>query len=171
MVDPVSTVVAGNAAVSAVSTGWSFAKAFAGSEPNSAILAKLEGYASSNGLCGPTTGPVCADSPLLECLYRTLVGPGDRCAVGNYVFYTKRNLGKSAALRIFCRKTLKKAGSNRSPGSRPSYVSYLHTPSSHSINWSKLHDARWCVKMLVFVSFIEHHSHHDCNYHPIIAFR
>lgn len=81
MVDPVTTVVAGNAAVSAVSTEWSLAKAFAGSEPNSVILTKLMGYASNNGLYGATAGPVCADSPLLGCLCRTLVGPEDRCAV------------------------------------------------------------------------------------------
>lgn len=101
-------VTAGNAALSAVTTGWNLTKAFAGSEPDSAVLARLLDYARKNGLYGATTGgPVSADSPLLQCLYRTFEAGPDRCAVGNYVFYTKRNLGKSAALRIFCRKTLK----------------------------------------------------------------
>eukprot|EP00978_Attheya_sp_CCMP212_P023684 scaffold73024_cov61-Attheya_sp.AAC.5 len=91
MVDPATAVVVvvGKAAVSAANNGWSFAKAFDGAEPNSAILAKVLGYASSNGLYGGAApGPICADSPLVGCLYRTLVGPTDRSVRQATTYFT-----------------------------------------------------------------------------------
>jgi len=136
-------VVAGKAAVSGVSTGWSLSKAFAGAEPDSVILAKLLGHARNNGLCGAATGPASADSPLLGCLCRTFVGPTDQCAVGNCVFYTERNLGKSAALRTFCGKTLKQAN-RRSMcvsglGSKGSYFENIadNLELDPGTNWAK----------------------------------
>jgi len=104
MVDPIGV----NATLSAGSHGWSFAKAFLG-ETNSSMVKSFEDKSKENGVFGAVPGPISVDSPALRCLYHTFVGPSDKCPPGNYVFYTKKNMGKSSALRIFCQKTLKKA--------------------------------------------------------------
>lgn len=101
-------VVARDAAFSVASHVLNFAGAFEGDvEPTSGVLAQLIDASQQNRAFRASTSPVRADSPLVNCLYDTFVGQ-TAIPPGNYVFFTDRNMGKSAALRLFSTKTMKK---------------------------------------------------------------
>lgn len=79
-------------------------------ETDTAMLRKIEEFSVNNvGLGVPSHEKLLADSPMVMGLRETFGPSPNFCPAGfAYVFYARKSLGKSSAVRYFCRKDCKK---------------------------------------------------------------